>query len=76
MALLTYQNGEWIFGGTKHSGHALEKVAQEDPGYLFWAWNKVGPTMDDKTFYALVDMMDKHKISFKKAKKKKTSTPP
>ncbi len=71
MALLKYENGQWTFGGTKHSGHSLEKVAQEDPDYLFWAWNKIGPTMDDKTYYTLVDTMEKFKIPFKKTKKKK-----
>ena len=68
MALLYKENGQWMINGAKHRMESLDKVAQTDPGYLWWAWHNVGPTMDDETFYALVDTMERYKIPFDRPK--------
>lgn len=67
---IAFSDGAWrVVRGRKHgpsgaypNGEDLDKVAQEDPGYLKWVFNEVGPTLPDDSFYALDDVVIKYKI--------------
>lgn len=69
-SFVAFSDGAWrIVKGRKHGpcsvypcGKDLEKVAQEDPGYLKWVFKEVGPTLPDEAFYALDDCVIKYRI--------------
>jgi len=57
------KNGEWAFKHGKHIGKTIDEVAKEAPSYLVWMFDsKVIYDLDNKAYYALVDVMGEHHI--------------
>jgi hypothetical protein len=69
MALVYKKENVWHLNGSKHRGKTLAEVAKTDPGYIWWIWHKIGPSMADETYYAVEDAMYKNSIPFNKSKK-------
>lgn len=57
--------------GRKHSGKTIEKVAQEDPGYLTWlrSGDRLAHISDD-IFFALQKVMEKFGIPLSPRRKR------
>ena len=66
--------GQWTLGGregAKHRGQLLTKVAEEDPSYLTFLWEKSLKYLSEGAIDALDEVMEKHTIPRELPKKRK-----
>lgn len=71
MLLWDTNRRRWVFRIGKHANKTLDDVAKEDPTYLQWMFRTrvLGHLKDE--FHHLVDVMEKHGISFEREPRKR-----
>lgn len=55
-------DGQYTFRVGKHQGKSLDEVAEDDPGYLVWAWKILSEEESREFMDAVEDVMSEHDI--------------
>ena len=61
--------GVWEFLKGKYAGKSIDQVAEDDPGYLSWAWRETSGDASPDQFFALDDAARRHDIDVERGKK-------